>query len=86
MLSTSTFAAFLIGVINTSIHQYYYGHDLWPLYGQEFCISQTNELGIQLFSKHTLCPVFFLTVNIVCCSGVLRRKKRKFIPKPGMVY
>ena len=30
--------------------------------------------------------LFFFTVNIVRCSGVLRKKKRKFIPKPGMVY
>ena len=29
---------------------------------------------------------FFFTENIVRCSGVLREKKRKFIPKPGMVY
>ena len=29
---------------------------------------------------------FFFTINIVRCSGVLRKKKRKFIPKPGMVY
>ena len=29
---------------------------------------------------------FFFTVNIVRCSGVLRKKKRKFIPKPGLVY
>ena len=28
----------------------------------------------------------YLAVNIVRCSGVLRKKKRKFIPKLGMVY
>ena len=44
-------------------------------YGQEFCISQTNEVGIQLFTKYRLWPVIFFTVNIVRCSGVLRKKK-----------
>ena len=32
-------------------------------YGQDFCILQTNQLGIQLFNKHALCPFWFLIVN-----------------------
>ena len=84
MLNTSTFAGFLIGLMNTSMWQLrtWSMATVWP----RVLLSQTNELGIQLFTKHTLCPVFFFTVNMVHCSGVLRRKKRKFIPKPGMVY
>ena len=37
-------------------------------------------------TAHSSITLFFFTVNIVHCSGVLREKKRKFIPKPGMVY
>ena len=37
-------------------------------------------------AKYQLYFPNYLAVNIVCCSGVLRKKKRKFIPKLGMVY
>ena len=60
-----------------------YGHCMAK--SSAFLKQMTSESSSSLNIDYSLF-FFFLTENIVRCSGVLRKKERKFIPKPGMVY
>ena len=73
MLSTSTFAGFLIGLMNTSIWQLrtWSMATVWP----RVLLSQTNELGIQLFTKHTLYVLSFFFYSKY--GTLFRRTKEK---------